>query len=68
MVHGCENKYHLLDLRKNQDARGAATMRLVAGYTMTCLFVEPDPQHKRVLKSWLVTKIQDVPRNHWESE
>ena len=26
-------------------------------YTMTCIFIEPDPQHKRVLKSWLVTNM-----------
>lgn len=26
-------------------------------YTMTCLFIEPDPTHRKVLKSWLVTNM-----------
>lgn len=57
-----DTKYALAGtLEKNQEGQeGAATDWLADWYTMTCLFVEPDPQHKRVLKSWLVTNM--MPR------
>lgn len=34
-----------------------ATDWLADYYTMTCIFIEPDPQHKRVIKAWLVTNM-----------
>lgn len=48
-----ESKFALLGTLNNQEV----TDLLADWYTATCLFIEPDPLHKKVNKAWLTTNM-----------
>lgn len=43
---------------------GAPSDILADWYSMTCLFIEPDPTHKKVIQSWLTTNM--FPKSNGE--
>lgn len=43
---------------------GAPNDILADWYSMTCLFIEPDPTHKKVIQSWLTTNM--FPKSNGE--
>jgi hypothetical protein len=58
-----ETKYALIGTLDgaNSDEQGledgVPTDMLADWYTMSCLFIEPDPTHRRVLKAWVTTNM-----------
>lgn len=48
-----DTKYALVSTLAN----GQPTDMLADMYSMTCLFFEPDPTHKKVVKSWITTNL-----------